>query len=292
MLWVGLAVLSAVFTAMFYLINQYYKQSGLLIVFISRILIVLCMMPVWFFVDLPRNPSFYVIVFLSAILGVYGDVKMMDAVARFGGGVVSRLQPFTLILAFMLWFLFMPSLLEVYYAEGPVALGIVFSIVMAVFFASRLRKIPVQKEAIMMTAPALVAYALAICMNKLAMNEESLTSGVYGYMFFQSLFAIPLCYGVMLYQKHEMVLKPAEILKQKMLMRAGVLMFIAWFFHMVFKMYAVGMTINPSYVATINLIAPLFIILFYKLTGHKETADVKNGLGILVCAFMLAVLTL
>jgi hypothetical protein len=290
-MWVLLAVMSAVFTAMFYLINQYYKKPGILIVLLSRILIVIFMMPVWFFVEMPTSPAFYVIVFLSALLGVYGDVKMMDAAARFGGGVVSRLQPFTLIVAFLLWFIFMPSIIYHYLAEPWVALGIMTAIMMAVFFASRMRKIPVNKEAIVMTAPALMAYALAICMNKLAMNEEAMTTAVYGYMFFQSLFAVPLCYSVMLYQKHVVIFDQSLLWRDKKLLLAGGLMFIAWFFHMIFKMYAVGMTVNPSYVATINLIAPLFIILFYKVTGHHEEADVKNGLGILAAAFVLAVLT-
>ena len=60
---------------------------------------------------------------------------------------------------------------------------------------------------------------------------------------------------------------------------------------MVFKNYAMVYVPNPAYQAAIGLTAPLFVALFYLLVKHREEGDVKNGMGVVACAVLLALAT-
>ncbi len=43
--------------------------------------------------------------------------------------------------------------------------------------------------------------------------------------------------------------------------------------------------------AFLSLLAPFWIILFYKITQHQEKGDILSGVGIVCCGIALAVLT-
>lgn len=289
--WVFLSVLSAVFTAMFFLINQFFKLPGRDIVVMSRVMVVAVMTPFMAFViEWPTDPVFYAVVFASAILGVIGDTTIFNASAKYGAGAVGRVQPVNLIFAFFLWFLFYPSALYAY-ADMPVRATFIFlSICGCVFFASRMRQSAINADALRAVAPALVCYAFTVVCNKMAMNHAPLHGGVYGYMYVQSIFAIFLVGGHTVWQAKRNIVKPPRYRDRKLL-HASFLMTIAYIFHMIFKMYAVGFSVNPSYVAAIGMTAPIFIALYYRLIAHKEEGDVKNGMGIVLCAMALAALT-
>lgn len=153
------------------------------------------------------------------------------------------------------------------------------------------QKNPVNRAALTAVMPALICYAFTVVCNKMAMNHAPLHGGVYGYMYFQSIFAIFLIGGYTAFTRKTGRIKTKLSLVDKRLLHASFLMFIAFTFHMIFKMYAVGFATNPSYVAALGMTTPIFILLYYRLIAHKEQGDVKNGMGIVLCAVLLAALT-
>lgn len=288
--WAAFSLVAAAFSAAFYLVNQYSRQPGGAVVLWMRAAVVVLMTPWMFHVAWPQNPVFYGIVILTAFLGVLGDVRTMNVSAQYGGGVVSRVMPMTVWGSFFLWMSFNPGLFGEYLARPLNSLGILAALAGCVYFAARLRKCDLTQSAMRAMLPALVAYTFSVTLNKVAMDygaaEQSFSGVVYTYMYVQSaagvLIMLPLEY-----KRVGSLSPPGRALIWAALTAAAV-----WIGHMVHKNYAMAYTVNPSYQAAINLIAPVFISVFYWFRGHREEADVFSGMGVVLCAIVLALLTI
>ncbi len=285
--WVFSSLIAAVFSAGFYLVNQYMKQPGHLLVFWMRVVIVISMAPMMRYIEMPTDPRFYIAVLVTVLVGTFSDIRIFNAAATYGGGVVSRVQPVTVWCAFLLWFFFDPGLL-LKYADRPLNTAVILAALAGcVFFAMRLNKCEVTKSALLYTAPALAGYTVTTVLNKYAMDHGPLEGAVYGYMYVQSAIAVVLIGGYSLYRGRGAAPTAASWVNTKML-KAVLLLSAAWTCHMIFKNYAMAFTPNPSYQAAINLSTPVFIALFYMAAKHKEEAAVWPGMGIVACAVLLA----
>jgi hypothetical protein len=291
--WAIFSVIAAVFSAGFYLVNQYLRQPGHLLTFWMRLMIVLGMAPMMMHLVLPRDPAFYGLVFLSVLTGTFADIRTMNASATFGGGVVSRVMPLSVWGAFFLWLPVHPETFTLYLAHPLNTLGITIALGLCVFFAMRMNRSPVSKSAFMTMLPALLGYAAANVINKQAMHyglaTQHLAGAVYGYMFVQSAIAVPLV-GVYCLWQHKK--QPPLLQNARPLIVAALLLALFWFCHMIYKNYAMAFTPNPAYMAALGLLSPVFISAFYFLTGHREKTDVASGFGIVFSALLLAALTL
>lgn len=292
MAWVFMSVGAAFFMSVFLLINQYWKQPGVYLVLWSRILIIAVMTPFMFlYIEFPDNTAFYIIVFLTAVFGAFGDMRSFNVTAVYGGGVVSRLMPFTVFGGFFGWLVVHPELIATYLSKPVQTLGILVALSGCVWFSTRLKKCDVTTAAFKSILPAVGAYSVNTVLNKMALDHaDVLMSGVFCYMYFQCVLALPMVTGYALYERHrerlqwQMLNKPIVI--------ASVLMCVIWIAHMILKMYAMAFTFNPGYVAAILLTAPVFISVYYKWLNHVEEADVKNGMGVVACAILLILMTL
>lgn len=288
--WAVFAAIAAVFSAAIYLVNQYMRQPGYLLVFWMRVLVVAVMTPVMVYIPWPDDPTFYIATLATVFFASYGDIKTFNVAAVYGGGVVSRLQPLIVWASFVAWFFFDPALLFSYLAHPINTLGILASLGGCVYFAMRLNRCAVTRAAFFEILPALGAYTVTTVLGKYAMTHGAPTSAVYGYMYVQSA-AAALVMGVYaLFRAHNDVTEVRWA--NTTLLAATGLAGAAWLGHMVFKGYAVVYTPNPSYQAAINLSAPVFIAVYYKLTQHKEEADSLSGFGVVACAIALVLLTI
>lgn len=291
--WAVFALAAAIFSAAFYLINQYFRQPGSTIVLWMRLAVIILMTPWMIHIELPDDPMFYVVVAVTAVLGTLGDVRMLDVSAKYGGGVVSRVMPMTVWGSFFLWFFFRPELIDTYLSRPLNSVGILLALGGCVYFASRLKHCVITKSALTDMLPALVAYTFAVVLNKRAMDygagAATFEGVVYTYMYFQCIVGLFLVGGVELWRRRK---TDRVVVPKKQMAIAAALAALIWIGHMVYKNYAMSYTPNPSYQAAINLTAPLFISAFYWLRGHKEEADVKSGMGVVACAILLALMTI
>lgn len=302
--WAWFSLISAVFSAGFYLINQYWRLPGDMLVFTMRIMIVVLMTPFVHTLDWPSNPLFYTAVAVTVILGTSADVRTFNASAKFGAGMVSRLMPVTVLVAFFLWFAVRPALLFEYLARPVLASGVLLSLAACVYFAMRLNRCEVSRRAMIFMAPALAGYTLTTVLNKYAMDFGAAVadfSGVaLGYMYVQSLIALGLVGPYILWQRRRRTtplmqavptvpLQP--LFRLAPLLAASFVAALVWIGHMVFKNYAMAYTENPSYPAAIGLTAPVMIALVYRGIGHREETDVRAGMGIVAAALLLVIVT-
>lgn len=301
--WAWFSLAAAVFSAGFYLVNQYWRLPGDLLVFVMRIMIVALMTPFVHALDWPSNPQFYITVAATVALGTSADVRTFNASAKFGAGMVSRLMPVTVLVAFFLWFAVRPALLFEYLARPALAMGILLSLAACVYFAARLNRCEISRSAMIFMAPALAGYTATTVLNKYAMDFGAAAadfSGVaLGYMYIQSLIALLLVGPYILWQRRKRSVPltqavptvPPPPLHLPALLAASFAAALVWIGHMVFKNYAMAYAENPSYQAAIGLTAPVMIALVYRAVGHREETDVRAGMGIVVAALLLVIVT-
>lgn len=289
--WVICSVIAAVFAAGFYLINQYLRQPGHLLVFWMRVLVMLFMTPMMLDISLPRNPHFYLTVLGTVFVGTFSDIRSFNAAAKYGGGVVSRINPAVVWGAFVLWILFEPSTLLKYAQHPWNTLGILAALGGCVFFAMRLNRCAVTREALMYMAPALAGYAVTTVLNKYAMGLGRVDSVVYSYMYIQSLIACVIIGGYVLWRSAQGRDVTTTGWVNKKMLAASLLACFIWICHMIYKNYGMVYTPNPSYLAAIGLTSPVFIAIFYRFARYRENADVASGMGVVACAVLLVLFT-
>ena len=288
--WVAFTLVSAIFSAGIYLVNQYMRQPGHALVFWSRLFTVLALTPCAAFVRMPQSPLFYAAVVATAFCAAFGDIRTFNVAARYGGGVVSRTQPLVIFMTFLLWFAFNPALFG-QYARHPLHTGLVLLALGGCgFFSSRLRKCAISRRAFLEMLPALFAYTAATVLNKYAMGHGPLAGAVFGYMYMQSATVVILTGGYILLKGKRPRAETGERRPRKMARAAAMLVF-GWIGAMIFKSTAMAFVPNPAYLSALLYTAPVFIAIFYKLTGHKEEADIMSGLGLVACAALLAAAT-
>ncbi len=288
--WAIFSLIAAVFSAAMFLVNQYLKQPGHMLVFWSRVCVLIFLAPVMTKFDLPTDWRFYAAVLATVFVGTVADIRTFNVSAKYGGGVVSRLQPLIVWGSFFLWFVFDPNLLMVY-AQHPVNTMLIMATLGAcVYFAQKMNTCPITKSAMIEMTPALLGYVLTTVLNKYAMAHGNLHGAVLGYMYVQSTIAVLVLGPYVLWKEKTLGLK-AQPWAGKAMVAAALLMSFSWLCHMIYKNYAMAFTPNPAYQAALNLTAPIFIWVFYRFTRHKEEADVASGFGVVLCAVLLALLT-
>ncbi len=292
--WAAFTFVSAIFSAAVYLINQYMKQPGLTLVFWSRISTLLALTPFFTHVTMPENPLFYGAVIVTAFSASFGDIRTFNVAARYGGGVVARTTPLIIFLTFLLWFAFEPSLFG-QYARHPVNTALVLLALSGCgYFSSRLKKCDISRSAFLEMLPALLAYTVGTVFNKYAMTHGPLVGAVFGYMYVQTALVIVLTGGtILLRDRQEKMSADAapDAARVRKMAQAAMLLAFGWIGSMIFKNSAMAFVPNPAYLSALLYTAPAFIALFYKLTGHKEEADVLSGMGVVACAALLALVT-
>jgi len=115
--WGIFSLIGAVFLAAMFLVNQYLKQPGHVLVFWSRVIVVVGLSPFVAHMALPDDWRFYAAVTATVFLGTVADIRTFNVSAKYGGGVTSRLQPLIVWGSFFLWFLFDPQIIDTYIAH-------------------------------------------------------------------------------------------------------------------------------------------------------------------------------
>src|SRR5688572_30286169 len=105
-IWWLAAIVCSLFSAGYYTANQYLGQNAATMIFWRALFVGMAFAPALFFIEWPTNPVFYILPLLTCALCFIADSKNMNGSARFGGGMTTRLKPFTLWLLFIAWLVF------------------------------------------------------------------------------------------------------------------------------------------------------------------------------------------
>lgn len=285
-LWALFGLISASFSAGVMLVQERLKIEGFAIAFWAKVACIVLMAPLALYFGLPDNPVFYALVCAQAVLWAISDVIFFNAIARTGAGVISRLLPMSVIITFCLWFLIEPALL-VTYLETPVRSALIFTTLCAtVWFAMQLKQCAVSWQALRLIWFVLFAAVVGPLLFKLVAQHTDIQRGPFSYVVVEALFMVTLW---LIYHTIKKPV-PRAVMLSPSAIKAG---FAVGFFMslMVASNFAAMFYVdNPGLVPAVKFTDTLLIMLFYKLTGRKEDANVWAGLGIVACAAVIIVL--
>lgn len=290
-LWVVLAFLVAAAQAGTVLVNEYFKVRPIHLLWWMRLVSFLALIPVLYLFPWPQDKLYILYVFLGALIFAWVDLYIIGLAANSGAGVVTRLEPLIVIAAFLLWTAITPALALDYMRTPVRTAGIVAALTGCVFFALRLKHCEITRRALKTMAPVILLSAVGIALGKMAMNRLPPPDGVYYYAFLQAGFVLAFYMLMMLPGTSRFV--PHLDLDSKLFAHrtivAGLCISTTWLLATPTKWYAISLVENPAYVSVIGQTAPLWVLLAYWLSGRREKANIRDGLGLVACAVILII---
>ncbi len=289
--WPVFAFAGSIISALSLILNQHAQLSGRLLVLLSRALLVLLCLPIVQSIAWPREPLFYGVMLVSSILVFYADRKLLDIIATYNSGTVSRLMPLTRLVTFVGWAILTPMTFVSYFDNPYIGIGIIASFLGSLYFGMRLKQCDVSKDIVRKFTPVIAAYGVVDILNKIAMSHSDYHQGVWYYIFIQSIMIVVMAVFFLprwIKRKH---ITKADVLNQKTgIISIGIA--LTWLGTMVCRNYAITLASNPAFAVTIVMLAPVWIVVYNRLIRFKDESDILSGLGVVACSIIMAILTL
>jgi hypothetical protein len=285
-MWAFFAFTAALLQSGLRLTNQYFKLPGLKLVLTGKLIQLIIITPLTFFVVWPKEPLFYILTALTAPFVVFQDKSLYDFTARFGAGAVTRIEPLSVPILFISWLLINPDLL-MKNLENPITFaGISLCILASAFFATQMRHSAINFQVIKAMLPIIIIMATLNIISKTGIDCAPDHNGIVIYIFIQAIFVILIS----LLLDHKQSGKFINPLEDKKLLKASFILSILLLNTMALRLYGYILASNPAYVTAVMLTTPFWILLFYKLTKHEEKGDIKPGIGIVISSILMTLL--
>tara|TARA_R110000868_G_scaffold189695_2_gene433018 strand:+ start:61314 stop:62195 length:882 start_codon:yes stop_codon:yes gene_type:complete len=264
------------------LISQHYKLPGTSLAMMRASFVVLCLLPILPFVELPTASIFFYATLTSAALAFVADSIMINSFSKFGAGVTSRLLPISPLFGFVVWAALNPESFT-QLAERPLlATGLISSLLVCVYAIGLLSKCEVSKSAFFYLLPVIGIYGLLDVMNKMAQDNSGFWSGIIWYTFLLSCGSVII--GIGLNVKKKML---KETITNPLILKAGFILACFYLFAMSGRNISMVYTSNPAYTSIIAGGTPLLIVLYHKLFKIEEKANVLAGIIFAVSVFAM-----
>lgn len=286
--WILPAIVAAFAQAGLPVVSERLPVPPMIMLWWMRLVAVLVLLPFALMVSPPTDPLFYGLVLIGAAIFSYSDMVRIGVAAKSGAGIVTRLDPLSVGITFVIWTGLNPDLLQSYLARPWQALGIVAALIIAIASALRLAHCTVSRAALVALMPQLLVSSFGIVIGKFAMLRAPDGGGPLYYALIQSgavwLFYLGLQFSPL--RRHPAIATGSGIFSRRILL-AGLLAGIFWLLHTPIKWLAIDLVANPAYVTMVGLSAPLFVLAFDRLTGRPVKGDLIGGFGIVFGAALL-----
>ena len=272
--------------AIVYLIGQYAKIEGNIIVFWRGVLPLIFTTPFLFFIEIPVSPYFYMATIATSLIASYTDVLSMNGAIKFGAGVKLRIRPYALWIVFLVWFVVSASFRDQFLSNPQHAWGISVALLVVVLATSYMTRHPVTRAAFVYFLPIIIGGACLDLLNKTAMGYSSVLGGIFMYAWIQGAIITAICFSKQGFHKDKSI---AHLFERRTLYIGGGigLLFILL---VLAKNTAMTYTENPAYVSAIILCSPVWTSIFYRLKGDKEETNEFAGLIVVASSIILVVL--
>lgn len=282
-IWIILGFAASLFNTAIPLIQEKFKGDGFAVAVWVKIAVVIISFPIALYFGFPVEPEFYVMTAVSAAIWCINDIIYYRAIPVVGAGVVSRILPASVIIAFVVWFGFEPSLLEKYLENPDQAVALVLIVLLSVFFAMALKSCPVTMKGFRLVWFVVIAAALGPLIDKLALGYAPSAKAPFAYMFTQGLFML------WFWLAYTALKKPVTkaVFFSKEAVRGGLGIGVVACIKLGLKFEALIYCDHPALLSVILFTDALWIILYYRLTGREDHSKIWAGLGLVGCAAAL-----
>lgn len=284
-LWAILGLCASLISTAIPLIQERLRADGFSLAFITKLVSAIVILPFVLNQGFPDNPKFYVAVALTSLLWAISDVIYFRSVPVAGAGVVSRLLPSAVLISFVLWFFFDPGLLDKYLAQ-PLQAGLIGAIILlASYFAMQIKKCPVSWRGARMIWFVIFAACVGPLIEKMTLGQAPSSQAPYAFVFVQA------CFMLTFWLAYLLIRKPVgpHTLFSPLSLKAGFLIGLCSAAAVTFRFKGLQEVEHPAYLSVILFTDALWIVLFHRLTGKKDSSNIWAGLGIVFCAMALVI---
>lgn len=292
-MWVLLALLSAILSAVYYLSAQNIKLDAHTFMVYRGALVALLLLPVLMFNPTAFPRAFYVMAIVQGLIAATVDYAVFGINKNYGSETVSSITPLSVLLVFVMWCFVDSGLLEQYW-QNPWRSGAIFiSCAGAVLALNRYHQVAFTRQALYKLLPLLLLTSAFTVLSKTVMDYAS-SMPVWGALW-QS-FIIAVVVGVVhlaIYYKKQFPLKNL-VLPQNLLKG---LIFIYMIGFLSLKSLAFYYAQNPAYVAVLTYTSMFWVMLLsrgvkaFKFNNPHEQASARWKILFLVSILVLILAT-
>lgn len=276
MLWVLLSIFASWMLIITVQVNQRAKYSGFLINTYRSSFSFLMLLPFIPFMEFPKDETFYLVCFLTAVISVICMKVTYNLAAKKNGRVANLHQPIVIFLSFMVW-LFIDQTQMSFFKNNPVN-GILVGLAFLIFIVALqfIRRNDAGWDAFKAVIPIALLYTVLVIATKLILSTgQNMISITLSFVF--------ICNGLMwlcsypiLKSRYFRGLKSIPF--NKHFIRDCMLISASHTGSWIFISMAYIMAPNAAYPVAISALAPVWFMLYYWVTKHKDDASPVAGL--------------
>ena len=293
-LWWLVSIFASFVFAMYIFANQIFKLKVSLMMIYRGIGAALVLLPFCFFINGIDNNLFYGLCVIQGILIAYLDNRLFNAASRFGAEITSVIQPLSVLLGFVMWFIIVPTQFF-NLAANPLKLVLVVGAMLGIVTSVILfRKNRLSRLAFLYLLPAMLTVTVLDLLGKILMNigSDNILGAIFYYSLITSAVAGAINMVAFLKQGHDF----KEVVAPRNLFLAGIPMIMLIMGMYVFKNYSLYLSENPAYVMAIIYSYPVWIFvannIFSKYLKNKEYARPNKWVMIsMVVSILVLILT-
>lgn len=283
LIWVPLGLLAAFASIGIPLVQEKFNGHPFCVAVWIKIGVVFLTLPFVMYFGLPDNPNFYLFAGISGLIWSVSDVIYFRTVSEVGAGVVSRLLPSAILLSFLGWFFFDPSLLTKYIENPLQGYGALAIICAASFFAMNLKSCPVSAQGFKRIWFVILAAAIGPLVEKVSMGNTPKAQTPFAFVMVQALMMLGF-WGIF-----ALIKRPCSraVFRAPSSWKTGLFISIFVTIALILRFTALQYVEHPAFLSVLLFTDALWILAYYRLTGRKDDSKVWAGLGIVGCAAAL-----
>jgi hypothetical protein len=283
-MWFLFALSASIFNATYKLSNQYLKLSGHKLTVLIKVFQIAVFIPFLFFIDWPQYVLFYCLALATGPLVLLQDRAIFNFISKYDAGPITRVEPLSVPFVFVAWLILKPAEYYNLIENSFIALGIILSISSCIYFSFRMRKCALSFQILKSMLPLILLMGSISILAKYAIDYAPNIEGIIVYAFIQSLSLVLLS---PLFAKKADISQIEAPLKKYLFSAFGLSLVITSV--IILRLYGFIYASNPAYVTAVMLIAPFWIMMFYKIKKYKEKTDVLSGIGIVLSVIVMSI---
>lgn len=282
MIWFLYGIIYSVFQAFFSELNRIFKIDSWRLNFLHCLFAALACSVCLPFIDIPKDPEFWLIALGSASIMALGCQIQIFMSSKHSGRVSSMWMPISIFVSFIAWTALNPDMAKVY-MEDPVALfGILISFSLIIFSIVLIRGNDIGFQALLIMMPVGVLYAGNNVVIKLLLPDQGALEVALAYAFLVYVY-MTIFSGAAVFAKKRF---NSSLLEVKTL-KAGVFIGLSSAFSYLFVLLSLSAAPNPAFTTVLGTLVPVWIMIYHRLRGIPDNASPLAGTAMVVAAIIL-----
>lgn len=287
--WVLCGVVVSILVGVVSELNRRFQLDGFRLNFWRSLVMVTLLAPIAPFVQWPEAHSLlYPVAILGGCISVFGNTIRLNLAASHNGRVATLFSPIKTFTLFLIWLLVDAASWQ-RMVENPLeAVGVLCMFVLAAYSLMNMRKNDHSWQALLLMAPVGFLYAVNDAFGKMALDmvEEDKWGGIVAILLVGFSVSVMLSGSIMMARR-----SPLRPICPPGMLKAGVILGAISVVKLSIFYYGMVKTPNPSYLAAIMMLTPVWFLIYHRIVGVKDDASPVMGTLMVLSAIGLVIIT-